>query len=132
MELVHDEVDTEGFPEADQQIANEISLCRQEVTEAGKEIEAQSRFTRDELIEFGRQGIITAYHLDSEQQQRLVFVDNDYFIAYYSTTGIDQRPTFNMTFQSWSEDGWQDGDGVYTITVNVLDGTVEYLEYDTT
>lgn len=132
MELVHDEVDTEGFPEADQQIANEISLYRQEVTEAGKEIEAQSRFTRDELIEIGRQGIITAYHLDSEQQQRLVFVDNDYFIAYYSTTGIDQRPTFNMTFQSWSEDGWQDGDGVYTITVNVLDGTVEYLEYDTT
>ena len=37
-----------------------------------------------------------------------------------------------MTFQSWSEDGWQDGDGVYTVIVNVLDGTIEYLEYDTT
>ncbi len=132
MELVPDGTDDEGFPEVDRQIESEISQFRQEVTEAGKEIEAQSRFNRDELIELGRQGIITAYHLDSEQQQRLTFVDNDYFIAYYSTTGIDQRPTFNMTFQSWSEDGWQDGDGVYTIVVNILDGTVEYLEYDTT
>lgn len=132
MELISDGADDEGFPEVDQQIENEISQFRQEVTEAGKEIEAQSKFTRDELIELGRQGIITAYHLDSEQQQRLAFVDNDYFIAYYSTIGIDQRPTFNMTFQSWSEDGWQDGDGVYTIIVNVIDGTVEYLEYDTT
>ena len=132
MELIPDGADDEGFPEADQQIENEISQFRHEVTEAGKEIETQSKFTRDELIELGRQGIITAYHLDSEQQQRLVFVDNDFFIAYYSTIGIDQRPTFNMTFQSWSEDGWQDGDGVYTIVVNILDGTVEYLEYDTT
>ena len=122
----------DGFPEADQQIAEEMSLFRREIEEAGRSSEAQSRFTRDELIEFGRQGIIAAYHLDPEQQQRLTFCDSDYFIAHYSTIGIDQRPTFNMTFQSWSEDGWQDGDGVYTVIVNVLDGTIEYLEYDTT
>ena len=132
MELIPEGTDDEAFPEVDQQIEKEISQFRQEVTEAGKEIEAKPKFTRDELIEMGRQGIITAFHLDSEQQQRLAFVDNDYFIAYYSTTGIDQRPTFNMTFQSWSEDGWQDSDGVYTIVVNILDGTIEYLEYDTT
>ena len=60
-----------------------------------------------------------------------VTVLNDSTFFGYDT-GIDQRPTFNMIFQSWSEDGWQDGDGVYTIVVNILDGTVEYLEYDTT
>ena len=37
-----------------------------------------------------------------------------------------------MTFQSSGEGGWMEGDGVYTIIVNVLDGTVEYLDYDTT
>ena len=66
------------------------------------------------------------------REQRLSRWIEEYFIAHYSTIGIDQRPTFNMTFQSWSEDGWQDGDGVYTVIVNVLDGTIEYLEYDTT
>ena len=122
----------DGFPEADQQIAEEMSLFRREVKEAGRPSEAQSRFTRDELIELGRQGIITAYDLNPEQQQRLTFFDTDYFIAHYSTIGADQRPTFNMTFQSLSEDGWQDGDGIYTVIVNALDGTIEYLEYDTT
>lgn len=120
------------FPEVDQQIEEEMTLFRREAEETGRASEAQSRFTRDELIELGRQGIIAAYHLDPEQQQRLIFFDTDYFIAYYSTIGIDQRPTFNMTFQSWSENGWQDGDGVYTVSVNVLDGTIEYMEYDTT
>jgi len=120
------------FPEVDLQIEKEMALYRREVEEAGRSSEAQSRFTRDELIKLGRQGIIEAYHLDAEQQQRLTFYDTDYFIAYYSTIGIDNRPTFNMNFQSWSEDGWQEGDGVYTVVVNVLDGTIEYLEYDTT
>lgn len=122
----------ESFPEADRQIEEEMKLYRREVEEAGRSIEARSRFTRDELIEMGRQGIIAAYALDEGQRRRLTFFDTDYFIAYYTTIGADQRPTFHMTFQLWSDDIWQDGDGVYTVDVNVLDGTIEYLDYDTT
>ena len=41
-------------------------------------------------------------------------------------------PAFHMTFQVGYEDGWQEGDGIYTVVINALDGTVEYLDYDTT
>ena len=132
MEPRPDDASDHEFPVFDQQVEAQIAQYQQDVSEAGKGIEAQSRFTRDELIELGRQGIIAAYRLNPEQQQRLDFDDDGYSIAYYSTVGADQHPTFNMTFESWSDDGWQEGDGVYRITVNVLDGTVEYLEYDTT
>lgn len=131
MEPVPDGTTDDEFPEFDQLIEDQIKVYQRDVTEAGKEIEPQSRFTREELIDLGRQGIIAAYRLDQEQQRRLVFADHGYYIAYYSTIGVDQRPTFNMTFQSQTDGGWQDGDGIYTIAVNVLNGTVEYLEYDT-
>ena len=105
---------------------------RKELEESGKDSKAQSGYTREELIELGHRGIIEAYGLNPEQQERLQFYDTSFFPAYYSTIGADKKPTYNMTFQSSGEGGWMEGDGVYTIIVNVLDGTVEYLDYDTT
>ena len=122
----------EGWAEADADIRAEAEAFRRETEEAGKPYKAQSRFTEEELIALGRQGIIEAYGLNEAQQQRLQYMNTDFFISYYSSIGADDRPTFSMTFQSGGEGGWQPGDGIYTVVVNVLDGTVEYLEYDTT
>lgn len=127
-----DAVPEEGWSELDEEILFEAEAFRRVVEEAGKPYEAQSRYTREELINLGRQGIIQAYGLDEAQQKRLQYVDTLFFISYYSSIGLDNRPTFNMTFQSGGGDGWQEGDGIYTVMVNVLDGTVEYLDYDTT
>jgi len=122
----------EGWAEADADILAQEEAFRRELEEAGRKSKALSRFTEDELIELGRRGIIQAYDLNAEQQKRLQYMDTGFFISYYSTIGADGRPTFNMTFQSGYENGWQEGDGIYTVVVNVLDGTVEYLDYDTT
>ncbi len=105
---------------------------RKELEESGKDSKAQSRYTREELTELGRLGIIEAYGLNPDQQERLQFYDTSFFPAYYSTIGTEEKPTYKMTFQSSGEGGWMEGDGVYTIIVNVLDGTVEYLDYETT
>ncbi|MCR4887093.1 MAG: hypothetical protein K5919_09280 [Clostridiales bacterium] len=127
-----DAMPEEGWPEVDEDIQAEAEAFRREVEEAGKPYEAQSRFTKEELIDLGRRGIIQAYDLNAEQQERLQYVNTLFFISYYSSIGPENRPTFNMTFQSGGGDGWQEGDGIYTVMVNVLDGTVEYLDYDTT
>ena len=132
MDETDDAISEEGWEDADAEIQAEAEAFRRVVEEAGKPYEAQSRYTREELVELGRQGIIEAYELNAEQQERLQYVDTLFFISYYSSIGLENRPTFNMTFQSGGGDGWQEGDGIYTVMVNVLDGTVEYLDYDTT
>ena len=124
----------DGFYEMDINILDGTAVrnIRDEMDELGKESKAQARYSREELIAIGRQGIIQAYNLNTDQQERLQFYDTNAFPAYYSTIGADHRPTYSMTFQSRGEGGWTEGDGVYTIIINVLTGTVEYLDYDTT
>ena len=122
----------ESWEDADAEIRAEAEAFRREMEEAGKPYKAQSKFTEEELIALGRQGVIQAYDLNAEQEKRLQYMDTSFFISYYSSIGLDDRPVFIMNFQSAGEGGWQAGDGVYTIMINVLDGTVEYLEYDTT
>ena len=132
MDGMRETQEPEGTAETDAEIRAEAERERQALEEAGRESEARSRFTREELIELGRQGVAAAYGLTPAQQQRMRFEDTPFFPAYFSPNGLDGHPAFHMTFQVGYEDGWQEGDGIYTVVINALDGTVEYLDYDTT
>ena len=122
----------EWMQETDAEIQAQADQLMKGLQEAGKASEERSAFTREELVGLGRQGVIDAYGLNGEQQERLQFEDTVFFPAYFSAGHPDGHPVFHMTFQSLAEDGWQEGDGIYTVEVNALDGTVEYLDYDTT
>lgn len=96
---------------------------------------AMAQITTEEAAAIGREAIVVRYGLNERQAAMMVrFTDGDGDgWGDESTYEIVQgRPLVNLFFHLTQDPGqWSEKDGVYVVTVNLLDGAVEDVFYDT-
>ena len=105
-----------------------------------------AKITLEDADEIGRQAVAACYGLNEQQAAMLVQFTNleTDGIADESTYEIvDGRPLVNLFFHLTQNPGqelengcyvpgeWTEKDGIYVVTINLLDGAVEDIHYDT-
>lgn len=107
---------------------------------------SMAKITLEDAAAIGRDAVIVRYGLTEQQAALLVRFngsDPDGYSDESTYEIIDGRPLVNLFFHLTQnpghtrEDGyyepgeWQEKDGIYVVTVNLLDGAVEDIYYDT-
>jgi len=96
---------------------------------------SMAQITLDNATAIARNAIVARYDLRAEQSSLLVrYTDEDEhnFMDESTYEVIEGRPLVNLFFHLSQQPGeWQEKDGTYVVTVNLLDGTVEDIFYDT-
>jgi len=96
---------------------------------------SMAQITLDNAAAIARNAIVARYDLRSEQSSLLVrYTDEDEYNFMDESTYevIEGLPLVNLFFHLSQQPGeWQEKDGTYVVTVNLLDGTVEDIFYDT-
>ena len=87
--------------------------------------------TLDDAATIAKDAIATQYGLNNDQTGMLVRYTGEEDESTYEM--VDSRPLVNMFFHLMQKSGeWQEKDGVYVVTINLLDGAVEDIYYDNT
>ena len=107
---------------------------------------SMAKITLEEAAAIGRDAVIVRYGLTAQQAAMLVRFDDSDPDGYSDESAyeiVDNRPLVNLFFHltqnpgHTGEDGyyepgvWAEKDGIYVVTINLLDGTVEDIYYDT-
>ena len=89
----------------------------------------------EDAVAIGRQAVIVCYGLTEQQAAMLVRVDDSDPDGYSDESTyeiVDGRPLVNLFFHLSQKPGeWVEKDGIYVVTVNLMDGAVEDIYYDT-
>lgn len=96
---------------------------------------SMAAITLAEADAIGREAIARRYGLSGQQMNQLVrYTDGDEHAFHDESTYemVQGRPLVNLFFHLTQDPGqWSEQDGVYVVTVNLLDGAVEDVFYDT-
>ncbi len=110
-------------------IPSEAELAAQMEDQAALEEQAQSMaiITMEEAEKLARAAIQEQYDLTDAQVQKLDFVED---VTWYTMEGDIPviKPYFGLIQNA---DGWTEKDGIYIVTVNAQDGSIEGITYDT-
>lgn len=94
-----------------------------------------AQITLEDAAAIGRDAVSVRYGLTQQQAMLLVRFDGSDPDGYSDESTfeiVDDRPLVNLFFHLTQTSGeWMEKDGIYTVTVNLLDGTVEDIYYDT-
>lgn len=125
------------------------SLFRQQEEQREQDKETaldMAKITLKDADAIGREAVIARYGLTEQQAAMLVRFDDSDPDGYSDESTyeiVDGRPLVNLFFHLTQnpghtrEDGyyepgvWAEKDGIYVVTVNLLDGAVENIYYDT-
>lgn len=92
---------------------------------------SMAQITLDDAATIAKDAITTQYGLNNDQTGMLVRYTGEEDESTYEM--VDGRPLVNMFFHLMQKSGeWQEKDGVYVVTINLLDGAVEDIYYDNT
>lgn len=92
---------------------------------------AMAQITLDDAAAIAKDAIAAQYGLNNDQIDMLVHYTGEENESTYEM--VDGRPLVNMFFHLKQKSGeWQEKDGVYVVTINLLDGAVEDIYYDNT
>ncbi len=94
-----------------------------------REAQAQSMaiITMEDAEKLARSAIQEQYGLTDAQVQQLDFVADSTWYTMMGNIPVIE-PYFGL---NQNESGWTEKDGVYIVTVNALDGSIESITYDT-
>lgn len=107
---------------------------------------SMAQITLEDAVAIGREAVIVRYGLTEQQAAMLVrFDDSDRDGCSDESTYeiVDGRPLVNLFFHLTQNPGhtrddgyyepgvWAEKDGIYVVTINLLDGAVEDIYYDT-
>lgn len=96
---------------------------------------AMAKLTVEEAAAIGREAVAQRYALTDQQAALLLrYTDNDAHAFHDESTFeiVEGRPQVNLFFHLTQQPGeWTEKDGAYVVTVNLLDGAVEDIVYDT-
>ena len=94
-----------------------------------------AKITLEEAAAIGREAVAARYGLTQQQAAMLVRFDGsdpDGFSDESTCEIVDGRPLVNLFFHLTQKPGvWSEQDGTYVVTINLLDGAVEDVYYDT-
>lgn len=89
----------------------------------------------EDAVAIGREAVITCYGLTEQQSAMLARFDSSAPDGYSDESTyeiVDGRPLVNLFFHlTQNPIEWVEKDGIYVVTVNLLDGAVEDIYYDT-
>ena len=94
-----------------------------------REAQERARLSLEQCKQIALDAIIAEYGLTLEQQKELHFVEGDVMNGMLLTMWNGQ-PVSRMEYQRGHADGWQEKDGIYVVFVNVENGQVEDMIYD--
>ncbi|MGN0996997.1 MAG: hypothetical protein ACI4PG_08800 [Candidatus Ventricola sp.] len=97
-----------------------------------EEAEAAARLTPEQAQALAREAVVSAYGLNQAQADGLQWQE-DYAPSPYHMQ--DGRPVIEVVFWLWLDGNsapFSQGDGLYTVDVNAVDGTIESILYDST
>ncbi len=106
--------------------AAELQALLAENTRREEQSQSLARITLQEAESLARAAIQEQYGLTDAQMQLLEFVPES---TYYNMVGDVPvvQPYFGL---NQSPNGWQEKDGIYVVVVNVQDGAIEEVRYD--
>lgn len=94
-----------------------------------------AQITLEDAVAIGREAVIVCYGLTEQQAAMLVRFDDSDPDGYSDESTyeiVDGRPLVNLFFHLSQKPGeWAEKDGIYVVTVNLMDGAVEDIYYDT-
>lgn len=92
---------------------------------------SMAKISLEDAASIGREAVAVRYGLDAKQIDTLMrFSGEEEDQTTYEI--VDGRPLVNLFFHLTQKPGeWQEKDGNYVVTVNLLDGAVEDILYDT-
>ncbi len=92
---------------------------------------SMAKISLEDAAAIGREAIAVRYGLDAKQLSTLIiFSGEDEDQSTYMI--VNDRPLVSLYFHLTQKPGeWQEKDGIYVVTVNLLDGAVEDILYDT-
>lgn len=96
---------------------------------------SMAKITVEEAAAIGWEAVVRRYALTEQQAAQLLrYTDNDEHAFHDESTFeiVEGRPLVNLFFHLMQKPGeWTEKDGAYVVTVNLLDGAVEDIYYDT-
>ena len=96
---------------------------------------SMAKITLEDAAAIGRDAVIVRYGLTEQQAAMLVRFDGSDPDGYSDESTyeiVDGRPLVNLFFHLTQKPGeWVEKDGIYVVTINLMDGVVEDIYYDT-
>lgn len=96
---------------------------------------SMAKIPLEDAAALGQEAVIVRYGLTEQQAAMLVRFDGSAPDGYSDESTyeiVDGRPLVNLFFHLTQKPGeWVEKDGIYVVTINLLDGTVEDIYYDT-
>ena len=95
---------------------------------------SMAKITLEEAAAIGREAVTSRYGLTEQQAAMMVRFDGSDPDGYSDESTymiVDDRPLVNLFFHlTQNADEWTEKDGIYVVTINLLDGVVEDTYYD--
>lgn len=95
---------------------------------------SMAKITLEDAVAIGREAVVARYGLTEQQVAMMVRFDGsdpDGFSDESTYEIVDSRPLVNLFFHlTQNADEWTEKDGIYVVTINLLDGVVEDTYYD--
>lgn len=96
---------------------------------------SMAQITLEDAAAIGREAVTARYGLTEQQAAMLVRFDGSDPDGYSDESTyeiVEGRPMVNLFFHLTQKPGeWVEKDGIYVVTINLLDGAVEDIYYDT-
>ena len=97
-----------------------------------EEAKAAAKLTPEQAMALAKEAVVSAYGLSKAQADALAWQE-DYAPSPYHT--LEGTPVIEVVFWLWMDGNsapFVQGDGLYTVDVNAVDGTIESILYDST
>ena len=97
-----------------------------------EEAKAAAKLTPEQAMALAKEAVVSAYGLSKAQADALAW-EADYAPSPYHT--LEGTPVIEVVFWLWMDGSsapFVQGDGLYTVDVNAVDGTIESILYDST
>lgn len=96
---------------------------------------SMAQITLEDAADIGQDAVIVRYRLTEQQAAMLVRFDGSDPDGYSDESTyeiVEGRPLVNLFFHLTQKPGeWAEKDGIYVVTINLTDGAVEDIFYDT-
>ncbi len=97
-------------------------------TKRKEEVLAAAKLTVDEAEAIGKSALVSAYGMTDAQAQLLYQLTGEDDQTTYEM--LNSRPVVKLFYHLQQGSEWQDMDGIYVVTVNLENGVVEEVLYD--
>lgn len=98
--------------------------------EDSAEAKARATITEEQAVRLAKDAVAETYSLSADQMAHMERVEGRGDALYLMRENV---PVMRIWFWTWGEEGaFAEGDGMYSVDVNVEDGTIENILYDST